>query len=70
MRGFELYSDAAPATVDEKFDSRTLSLKPLCNAWEGESSAKSRESGDRLITKTDTEGVISEAMRSLISPYL
>ena len=29
-----------------------------------------RESGDRLITKTDTEGVISEAMRSLISPYI
>ena len=29
-----------------------------------------RESGDRLITKTDTEGVISEAMRSLISPYM
>ena len=29
-----------------------------------------REPRDRLITKTDTEGVISEAMRSLISPYL
>ena len=29
-----------------------------------------RESGDRLITKTDTEGVISEAMQSLISPYI
>ncbi len=29
-----------------------------------------REPGDRLITKTDTEGVISEAVRSLISPYL
>ncbi len=29
-----------------------------------------REPGDRLITKTDTEGVISEVMWSLISPYL
>ena len=29
-----------------------------------------REPGDRLINKTDTEGVISEAVRSLISPCL
>jgi hypothetical protein len=29
-----------------------------------------RESGDRLITITDTEGVISEAWWSLISPYI